>query len=91
MFCSRPHSQALCLATATQQPTTSRHRQQVYIAAGRAGPRKARLQKGAAGMVPPRGARRDLRLRLRDYRAGRAAPPVEWRRPVSRLAEALGL
>jgi hypothetical protein len=42
-----PLSQALCLATATQQPTTSRHRRQRehIAAASRAGPRKARLQK----------------------------------------------
>jgi hypothetical protein len=29
--------------------------------------------------------------RLSRYRVGRLAPPVEWQRPGSRLAEVLGL
>ncbi len=34
-------------------------------------------------------AERRFSKRLADYRTGRHAPPVEWRRPGSRLAEVL--
>ncbi len=36
-------------------------------------------------------AEQRFKSRLAHYRGGRDAPPVEWRRPGSRLAEVLGL
>ncbi len=36
-------------------------------------------------------AEQRFKTRLYTYRAGRLAPPAEWRRPGSRLAEVLGL
>jgi hypothetical protein len=51
-----PLSQALCLATATQQPTTSRHRRQVVHSCRprRTAEGQAPERCGGAGRVPPR-------------------------------------
>ncbi len=85
-----PLSQALCLATATQQPTTSRHRRQrEQIAAGRAGPRKARLQKDAAGRG---GCRREARDGTSDSPRGALGTSyVRLRRAWGRQRAALAL
>jgi hypothetical protein len=74
-----------------QQPTTSWHRRQrEHIAAGRAGPRKARLQKGAAGRG---GCRREARDGTSDSPRGgglpQGLPPAPQRQPSPAPAHTL--